>query len=106
LRARRPSSSRLRARDVDRALAREGFVVDVEHLVVEALQRALRNRDQSHRQVQPAEPCRRGHQAVEVLEVAANILAPSNAPHRGNQPDRLIRLNHLRLSSPGPGRVA
>ena len=43
----------LGAGDVDRALARERLVVEVEHLVVEALQRALRNRDQAHGRSSP-----------------------------------------------------
>ena len=85
--------------NVDRALAREGLVVEVEHLVVEALQRALRDRDQPHRQVEAAQPRRRGHEVVEMLEVAADLVAVADAPHRRNQPDRLIRLDHLRLPS-------
>ena len=95
----------LGAGDVDRAVARERLVVEVEHLVVEALQRALRYRDQAHRQVQPAQPCRRGHEVVEVLEVAADVVAVADAPHRRHEPDRLIRLNHLRLSSRLDGPV-
>ena len=94
--------------DVDRALAREGRVVEVEHLVVEALQRALRDRDQAHRQVEPSEPRGRRHEVVEVLEAALDVLAAPDAPDGGNEPDRLIRLNHVRSlrhpASPSQGR--
>jgi hypothetical protein len=95
LRARRPELVGLGPGDVDRAVAREGLVVEVEHLVVEALQRALRDRDQAHGQIEPAQPRRRRHEVVEVLEVAADVLAAADAPHGGNEPDRLIRLNHV-----------
>ena len=43
---------RLRSGDVDRALPGERLVIEVENLVVEALQGAFRDGDQPHRQVQ------------------------------------------------------
>ena len=55
-RARSPELVRLGTGDVDRALARERRVVEVEHLVVESLQRALREGHQPHRQVEAAQP--------------------------------------------------
>src|ERR671931_1470800 len=45
----------LRPRDIDRALARVLLVIEVHHLVGEALKRALGDRDQANRLVEPAE---------------------------------------------------
>jgi hypothetical protein len=90
---------RLRARDVDRALARVVLVVKVHHLVGEALQRALRDGDEAHRLVEPAEPERRLHQVLEVVEVLRDLLAATYAPHRGHQADRLVRVGHRGASS-------
>jgi hypothetical protein len=93
----------LGAGNVDRALARERLVVEVEDLVVEALQRALGHGDEAHGQVEATQPRRRGHEVVEVLEIAADVLAPADAPHRGDQPDGLVGLDHASLLAP-PGR--
>ena len=87
---------RLRAGDVDRALPRERLVVQVEHLVVEALQRTLRDGDQPDRQVQAGQPGRRLDQVRDVLDVDADLVAVANAPHGGHQADGLIRLDHDR----------
>ena len=47
---------RFLAGDVDRALARELDVIEIEHLVVEALERAFGERDQPHREIEAREP--------------------------------------------------
>jgi len=77
---------RLRAGDVDRALAGERHVVQVEHLVVERLQAALRNGDQAYRQVEAGQPGRRLEQVRDVLQVAADIGASANTTDRRNEP--------------------
>ena len=54
-------------------VSREGGVVEVEHLVVERLQRALRQRDQSDRQIERGQPARRLHQVTVMLDVAHDV---------------------------------
>jgi hypothetical protein len=51
-----PQRLGLLSRDVDGALARELHVVHVQHFVVEALKRTLRERDQAHRNGEAGEP--------------------------------------------------
>ncbi len=82
--------------DIDRALPREGRVIQVEHLVVEGLQSALRERDQPHREVQARQPRRGLHQVREVLEVELDVLALADAAHGGDEADRGVRLDHAR----------
>ncbi len=90
----------LRSRDVDRALARVLLMVGIHHLVGKALQRALRNRHEPHRQVEPAEPKRRLDQVLEVIEVLRDLLAAADAPHRGHQANRLVGLGHRGTQHP------
>ena len=84
----------LGSRDVDRALARVLLVVEVHHLVGEALEGALGDRHQAHRLVQPAQPERRLDQVLQMVEVLRDLLAAPDAPHRGHQPDRLVGRRH------------
>src|SRR3989338_6371921 len=85
---------RLLSRDVDCPLAGEGRVVEVEHLVVEALERTLGERDEAHRQVEAREPRRRLHQVREVLEVQRDVLALADAAHGGDEADGGVGLDH------------
>ena len=55
--------------NVDRAFARVLHVVEVEHLIVEGLQGALRQRDQAHRQIETGEPGGGLAHVGQVLEV-------------------------------------
>ena len=86
----------LRPGDVDRALGGELLVVEIEYLVVEALQRALGHGDQPDRQVQAGQPRCRLDQVRQVLEVDSDILAAADAAHRRHQAKGLIRLDHVR----------
>src|SRR5919201_517447 len=90
----------LRSRNVDRALARVLLMVGIHHLVGEALQRALRDRHQSDRQVKPPEPERGLDQVLEVIEVLRDLLAAAYAPHGGHEPDRLVGLSHAGTQHP------
>jgi hypothetical protein len=84
----------LRAGDVDRALPRERLVIEVEYLVVEALQGAFRDGDQPHRQVQAGQPRRGLDQVREVLDVDTDLAAVADAPHRRYQAKGLVGLDH------------
>src|SRR5438128_7969657 len=75
------------ARDVDRALAREGGVVEVEHLVVERLQRALGEGDEAHGQVEARQPGGGLHEVREMVEVDLDVLALADSADGGDQTD-------------------
>src|SRR2546425_2603008 len=96
---------RLLAGDVDRALAGEGGVVEVEHLVVERLQRALGERDQPHGNVERRQPRGRFHQVAQVLEVDLDVLALADAAHGGDETDGGVGLDHAAEVAQTPGRV-
>src|SRR2546426_8162949 len=87
------------AGDVDRALAREGRVVEVEHLVVERLQCALREGDEAHGQVEAREPGGGLHEMGEVVEVELDVLALADPPDGGDQTDGGVGLDHARSLS-------
>ena len=84
----------LLARDIDRALAREGRVIEVEHLVVECLKSSLGKGDQSDRKVEAREPGRRLHHVREVLEVDLDVPALADAAHGGDQADGGVGFDH------------
>src|SRR5438309_4018047 len=84
----------LLARDVDRALAREGRVVEVEHLVVERLQGTLRESDEAHGQVEAREPGGGLHEVGEVVEVDLDVLALADPSDGGDQTDGGVGLDH------------
>jgi hypothetical protein len=90
--------------DVDRRLGRELRVVGVEHLVGEALQRALGDRDVADGVVEARQPRRRLHAAVDVLDVALDVRARAGAPYGGDEPDGHVRLDdaHGGRASPRP----
>jgi hypothetical protein len=72
-------------------------MVEIEHFVVEGLQRALGKRDQPHRDVERGQPRRRLHQMREMLEVDLDVAALADAAHGWNQPHRSIRFDHSTL---------
>src|SRR5207248_8411158 len=82
-----PQRLRLITGDVDGALARERRVIEVEHLVVERLERALGERDEAHGQIEAREPRRGLHEMREVLEVDLDVLAAPDAPDGGYEAD-------------------
>src|SRR5207247_7980990 len=84
----------LLAWNIDRALPREGRVVEVEHLVVERLQGTLRERDEPHRNVEAREPGGRLHEVREVLEVELDVPALPDTTHGGDEPDGRVRFDH------------
>src|SRR5262249_4209258 len=67
------------ARKVDRAFTGELGVIEVEHLVIESLQRTLRQSDEPNRQFQAGEPCRCFDKATNVLQVDQDVCAFANA---------------------------
>src|SRR5580693_9531615 len=60
---------RLGSGHVNRALARELLMIEVEDLVVEALKGPFRYGDEAHRQVEAGQPGRRLDQVRDVLQV-------------------------------------
>ena len=84
----------LLSRNVDGALAGERGVVQVQHLVVERLERALGERDQPDRDREARQPGGGLDQVVQVLEVDLDVPALPDAPHRGDEPDGGVRLDH------------
>src|SRR6185312_17556787 len=84
----------LRAGDVDRALARERDVVEVQHLVVERLQPAFGDGDQADGQVEAGQPRRGLEQLGDVVEVALDVGARADAADAGDQADGGVRLRH------------
>src|SRR6516225_4655144 len=78
------------------AHSRERLVIEIEDLVVEALQGTFRNGDQAYRQVQAGQPRRGLDQVRDVLDVDADLVAVADAPHGGNQADGLVGLDHDR----------
>src|SRR5437867_3985664 len=89
----------LLAWNIDRALPGEGRVVEVEHFIVERLQRSLREGDQPHRNIEARQPRRRLHQVREMLEVDLDVLALADAAHGGDEADGGVRLDHARSPS-------
>ena len=84
--------------NIDRAFARELDVIEIEHLVVETLQCALGQRDQTHRQLEARQPRGRLDEMAQVLEVDRNILALANSAHGRNQPNGSIGPKHDRYA--------
>src|SRR5215469_11877587 len=84
----------LRPGHVDRALTCERLVVQVENLVVEALQGAFRDGDEPDGKIKAGQPGSRLDQLRDVLEVDGDLIAVPDAPHGGNQADGLIGLDH------------
>src|SRR5215472_15265571 len=89
-----PKAIGLRSRNIDRAIAREFGVVNVEHLVVESLERALGNRDEANRNIQIGEPEGSSCQAFQVIGAFFDVLAAADTPKARDQPDSSVRLDH------------
>src|SRR5215472_8631198 len=85
---------RLGAGHVDRTVSRELLMVEVEDLVVEALQGAFRYGDEANRQVQAGQPGCRLDQVRNVLQVAGDFVPVTDDAHGGYQADGLIGLDH------------
>ena len=84
----------LGAGNVDAAGARVVGVIDVEHLVVEPHQRAFGDRQQPHRDVEIGQPERRLGQALEVLDIVLDVVAPADAVEGRNEADGVVWLDH------------
>ena len=93
----------LGARNIDATRASVVGVVHVEYFIIESHQRAFRNGEQTDRNIKIGKPeCRLG-EALEVLDVVFDFLAPANAPETGNEADGVIGLDHglpLRIKFP------
>src|SRR5262249_7037410 len=85
--------------NIDRAGARELGVIDVENLVVKALQRAFGDGDKPNRNVEARQPERRLCQAFQMLQVLLDVLASANAPETRDQSYCRVRFDHC----PPPG---
>src|SRR5580658_11176226 len=84
----------LGARNIDAAGARVIGVVDVEHLVVESHQRAFGDRQKPHRDVEIGQPERRLGQALEMLDIVLDVVAPANAVEGRDEADGVVWLAH------------
>jgi hypothetical protein len=85
---------------------REVLMVEVEDLVVEALQCPLGDGDQADRQIQARQPGCCLDQVRQVLDVPLDLVAVPDAMHRGHQAQGLVWLDHdssLRLRPAGAG---
>src|SRR5450755_3773343 len=85
---------RLRPRNVDGAFARELDVIQVEHFVVEALQRALGKGDQLDGQIKAGEPGGGFNEVFQMLNIALNVGARANAAHGRDKANGGVGLNH------------
>src|SRR3984893_9561189 len=94
-----PEAVGLRAGNVDGAGPRELYVIDVEDLVIEALQRALGDGDEADRNVEVRQPERRLGQAFQMLQILLDVLAATNAPEARDQSNRGIGFDHVRAPS-------
>ena len=84
----------LGAGNIDAAGARVIGVVDVEHLVVEPHQRAFGNGEEPHRDVEIGEPERRFGQALEMLDIVLDVVAPADAVEGRDEADGVVGLDH------------
>jgi len=75
-------------------------MIDVEDLIVEALERALRHGDEADRNIKIGEENGGLCQMAKMLKILLDILPPPGAPEGGNKADRRVRLDH-RCSFPG-----
>src|SRR5205823_9304028 len=66
---------RLLARNVDRALACEVHMIEVEHFVVECLSRGFRKRNQPHRRIKRRQPTGGFYSMLQMLEIDLDVLA-------------------------------
>ncbi len=85
---------RLRAGNVDGAGVGEFDVIEIQHLVVEALQAALRNDQEADRNVEARQPGGGLGQVAKVLDVFHDVGAGADAPHGRDQADAIIRRDH------------
>src|ERR1700761_3217823 len=85
----------LPAGGVDGAFPRVPLVVQVEDLIGEPLQSALRDADQLHRKVHAGQPGRCLDHVRDVLEIPADLLTAADAPHRLDETYGLVWLDHL-----------
>src|SRR6185295_17162072 len=67
---------------------------EIEHLVVEPLQRALGEGDKPHGQIEARQPSRRLHEVRQVLEIDRDVLALADAAHGGDETDGGVRFDH------------
>src|SRR5215472_16112886 len=88
---------RLLAGDVDGAFAGEGRVIEIEHLVVEGLERAFREGDEAHGKIEARQPRRGLHQMREKLEVDLDVLALADPADGGDEADGGVGLDHVWL---------
>src|SRR5215472_8517806 len=88
---------RLLAGDVDGAFAGEGRVIEIEHLVVEGLERAFREGDEAYGEIEARQPRRGLHQVREMLEVDLDVLALADPADGGDEADGGVGLDHVWL---------
>src|SRR5450759_736376 len=84
----------LRPRNIDTTRAGIVGMIDIQHFVIEAHQRALGDREQTNWNVKIGQPEGRLGQALEMLDVMFDLLAPTNTPETRYQADRIVGLDH------------
>src|SRR5579884_2306909 len=71
--------------DIDRAFSCKLDVIEVEHLIIEALQGSFGKGDQSDRQIETGEPGGSFDEMGEVFDVALNVGAGTDATYGRNE---------------------
>src|SRR5262249_33371923 len=84
----------LGSRNVNAARASVVGMIHVQHFIIESHQRAFRNGEQTHRNIEIGKPERRLGETFEVLDVVFDFLAPANTPKTGDEADGIIWLDH------------
>ena len=95
----------LRAWDVNRAGLRKLGVIDVQNLVVKALQGTLRDGEQADRNIKIGEPEGSFGQTADMLDILLHIRPRANTPKRRNQTNGIIRFDHMRPPCAGEQRI-
>ncbi len=89
----------LRTRDIDRGAVHVLDVIPVEDFIREALQRAFRNRNQPHRQIDRREPYRGARELSDVVQIALDIGTLLRAPHHRLKCERHVLFDYPRITS-------
>ena len=84
--------------DVNGTFPREFHVIEVEHFIVECLQGAFRNGDQTHGKTEAGKPTGSFDQVLQVFDVYLDVFAGANAANCGDQANGGVGFDHFRDS--------
>ncbi|MGV6876190.1 hypothetical protein ACUSIJ_26365 [Pseudochelatococcus sp. B33] len=69
-------------------------MVEIEHLVVEALEPPFGDDQQTHRNIEARQPGGGLGQMTQMIDVRHDVFALANAPHGRDQTNAIVRLDH------------